>query len=60
METITVGELISQLSQYEPDKGVYLYYVGFSSRDSYKLTLDSDKSTVSMHDGEVHINFSNI
>ncbi len=59
-ETITVGELMKELSLFEPKEKVMLYAVGFTSKDSYSIPLTLEGETVSMHEGVVNIHFSNM
>lgn len=59
-ETITVGELIKQLSKYSEDKEVIASSVGFNARDSYDFTLDFGDLTVDEYNGVIRINFSTL
>jgi hypothetical protein len=59
-ETITVGELITYLSEYGLDKKVVLSAVGFNSNASYDIPLDSGHFTVDEYKGIVRINFYNM
>jgi hypothetical protein len=60
METITVSELITYLSEYGLDKKVVLSAVGFNSNTSYDIPLDLGQFTVDEYQGVVRINFSNM
>ncbi len=58
-ETITVGDLIAKLEQFDLEDEVVLYAVGFTSKDSYPVTLDLAENTVDKFDGVVRISFTN-
>ena len=58
MKSLTVKELIEQLSKVDKDKEVMLSHVGISASDSYDLPLIFSELTVDETHEIVRINFS--
>ena len=54
-DTLTVGELIDQLRQFNLEDEVILYAVGFTSQDSYEIELDT--KSIDKFEGKVRISF---
>lgn len=59
-ETLTVGELIELLSLYDRNLPVYVYSVGFTSKDSFKKPIEFGNDSVDFFEGEVRISTSNM
>lgn len=58
-ETITVGELIAKLEQYDDKDRVVLYAVGFTSKDSYSINIELAEDRVDKFNDVVRISFCN-
>ena len=56
--TLTVGELIDQLRGFNLEDEVILYYIGFTTEDSYEVDLDLGGETVDKFNGKVRIAFT--
>lgn len=54
-DTLTVGELIDQLRQFNLEDEVILYSVGFNKQDSYEIELDT--KSIDKFEGKVRISF---
>jgi len=57
-ETLTVGELIEQLSKFNKDKKVVVSATGFNSSMDWDAPLVFEDRTVDEFKGVVRINFS--
>lgn len=56
--TLTVKQLIEQLSKFDLDKPVFLYSVGITADLSLEIPLAFENDTVDMQGDKVNINFT--
>lgn len=57
-KTITVAELINQLTKFDGNKPVNISAVGITAQDSWDAPLQFEELTVDEFKGVVRINFS--
>lgn len=57
INTITVAELISQLSKFDGEMPVVVSAVGFNASDSWDAALELSTATISENEGVIRINF---
>lgn len=60
MDSLTVEELIEQLSKFDKTKKVVVSHVGISKFDSWDANLELEEDTVDEHENIVRINFTTI